>query len=350
MLHPWDRTREPPTKWYWYYHWGSRATKNCPDLPIIRCFTLGIEPENPLQSGTGITTEAAGLLKLSWFTHYQVLHPWDRTREPPTKRYWYYHWGSRATKNCPDLPIIRCFTLGIEPENPLQSGTGITTEAAGLLKNCPDLPIIRCFTLGIEPENPLQSGTGITTEAAGLLNKLSWFTHYQVLHPWDRTREPPTKRYWYYHWGSRATKQNCPDLPIIRCFTLGIEPENPLQSGTGITTEAAGLLKNCPDLPIIRCFTLGIEPENPLQSGTGITTEAAGLLNKLSWFTHYQVLHPWDRTREPPTKRYWYYHWGSRATKQIVLIYPLSGASPLGSNPRTPYKAVLVLPLRQPGY
>ncbi len=37
-------------------------------------------------------------------------------------------------KNCPDLPIIRCFTLGIEPENPLQSGTGITTEAAGLLE------------------------------------------------------------------------------------------------------------------------------------------------------------------------------------------------------------------------
>ena len=31
-------------------------------------------------------------------------------------------------------------------------------------------------------------------------------------------------------------------------------------------------------------------------------------------------------------------------TKKIVLIYPLSGASPLGSNPRTPYKAVLVLP------
>jgi len=39
------------------------------------------------------------------------------------------------TKNCPDLPIIRCFTLGIEPENPLQSGTGVTTEAAGLLSN-----------------------------------------------------------------------------------------------------------------------------------------------------------------------------------------------------------------------
>jgi len=35
--------------------------------------------------------------------------------------------------------------------------------------------------------------------------------------------------------------------------------------------------------------------------------------------------------------------------KKIVLIYQLSIALPLESNPRIPYKAVLVLPLRQPG-
>jgi len=47
------------------------------------------------------------------------------------------------------------------------------------------------------------------------------------------------------------------------------------------------IIKNCPDLPIIRCFTLGIEPENPLQSGNGITTEAAGLLVE---FVYYKLL------------------------------------------------------------